>query len=58
MSLFICKACRTAYAATSQSEPSAHEPRCEQCNEPLPDRDGEDWMHYRRSPVVVSYTHA
>lgn len=52
MNLFTCKACRTTYVVTRRSEPSPHEPHCEECDAPLPDRDGGDWLHYGRRDIA------
>ena len=51
MRLFTCRTCQTSYLVTYRSEPSAHEPHCEECDAPLPD-DGDDWLHYRRSSIA------
>jgi hypothetical protein len=53
MTLYTCLACQTGYTVTKGSEPSPREPRCLECGETLPDRAGEDWLRYRRSPVTM-----
>ena len=51
--LFTCPTCQTSYRISRKSEPSDREPRCEECDEELPDNDGDEWLHYERSPVVT-----
>lgn len=51
---FTCPACHTVYAVTCKSKPAEREPRCEECDEPLPDQDADAWLHYTRSKVIVS----
>lgn len=55
MGLFTCRACQTTYVVTYHSEPSPREPRCEGCNEPLPDREGNEWLHYKRGAVIARF---
>lgn len=51
--LFSCAACQTAYVVSRHSEPSPREPRRAECSEPLPDRIGEEWLHYQCSSVAA-----
>lgn len=51
---FTCPTCHTVYVVTRESEPSEREPTCEECDAPFPDQDGEAWLHYKRSSVIVS----
>lgn len=51
---FTCPACQTVYAVTRESQPAGREPRCQECDAGLPDQEGDAWLHYTRSTVIVA----
>jgi len=54
MQLYTCPQCQTVYRVERKSEPSEYEPRCDECDAALPDEEGDEWLHYVRSTVIVS----
>ena len=54
MSHFACPQCAATYRVERKTEPSEHEPHCEECDESFPDDQGEMWLHYRRSNVLAA----